>query len=222
MSSVLPEQKPRVSTARNTVGIVVLAIILVLVCYYDLKSGCLCVDDKPTETVDPPLPHVEKAVPAPPSAPAHKAKVGPEPAPLAKPSTAERYKALVEACRRGDHQRVKGLLTAGGDADARDKRGAPLLLVAAGRGHHRTARVLLDAGASVHVVDGSMGVSAMHRAAQAGSVEILELLLARGAYIDQQSAVSGHTPLLDACFYKRYKAIDFLLRRGATWRCATP
>ena len=50
---------------------------------------------------------------------------------------------------------------------------------------------------------------------KAGSVEILELLLARGAYIDQQSAVNGHTPLLDACFYKRYEAIDLLLRRGA-------
>ena len=142
-----------------------------------------------------------------------RAPAGPRSVSTGRPAT--QASELVRSCRQDDHARVKALLAAGGDPDARDRAGAPLLLVAAGRGHHKTAAALLAAGADLHVVDSAMGVSAMHRAAQSGQVKILQLLLSGGAYLDQQSAVNGHTPLLDACFYKRYAAVEFLLKQGA-------
>ncbi len=149
-----------------------------------------------------------------PSAPAVEACPRPDKAPETR-APAQLSRAALAACRSRDHQEVRRLLEAGADPDHRDGAGASLLLVAAGLGDEQTVSALLQAGADIHVVDGAMGVSALHRAAQAGSVPILTALLDRGAYIDQQSAVNGHTPLLDACFYKRYAAIDFLLRRGA-------
>lgn len=107
------------------------------------------------------------------------------------------------------------LLAQASDPNARNELGATPLMVAAGLGDLKGVDALLAAGADVFALDSEMGASALHRAAQRGSVPILKRLLARGAFMDLRAAANGHTPLLDALFYQRYEAIDFLLRRGA-------
>ncbi len=103
----------------------------------------------------------------------------------------------------------------GADVNFRGAQGSTLLMLAAGRGLDDIASLLVERGADVFVLDSQMGVTPLHRAAQSGSVAILELLLSKGAYIDDQSGVNGHTPLIDAAFYKRYEAFEYLLRRDA-------
>jgi ankyrin repeat protein len=60
-----------------------------------------------------------------------------------------------------------------------------------------------------------MGATALHKAAQSGNADVVELLLDHGAFIDQQSPVLGNTPLIDAVLYKRVDAVRALLERGA-------
>lgn len=121
----------------------------------------------------------------------------------------------LEAIRANDAQALALILDRGLSPDSRNSEGSTLLMVAAGRGHTEVGRLLVQRGADLHALDSAMGVTALHRAAQSGNVELMELFLDKGAFIDDRSAVNGHTPLLDAAFYKRYQAFDFLLRRDA-------
>ncbi len=60
---------------------------------------------------------------------------------------------LIAAAQRGDVGRVEALLKAGTPVDSRSAYGATPLFFAADKGNARLATVLLDAGASVEVVD---------------------------------------------------------------------
>ncbi|MEM7310872.1 MAG: ankyrin repeat domain-containing protein [Planctomycetota bacterium] len=72
---------------------------------------------------------------------------------------------------------------------------------------------LLAAGADVHVRD-YKGKTALHRAAQAGFVEIPRRLLAGGADVNATDA-KLQTPLFDAAFHGRLQSLDVLLDAGA-------
>ncbi len=128
---------------------------------------------------------------------------------------ADENTAARDSVLRGDRASLIRSLDSGAAVDSRDAQGSTLLMLAAGRGLDEIATLLVERGADVFVLDSQMGVTPLHRAAQSGSVPILKLLLAKGAYIDDQSGVNGHTPLLDAAFYKRYEAFEYLLRQDA-------
>jgi ankyrin repeat protein len=121
----------------------------------------------------------------------------------------------IHSVKTADLATLRDLLTQGVGVDTRDDAGSTLLMLAAGRGHTKVARFLVEQGADIHTLDGQMGVTPLHRAAQSGDVVLLKLFLQGGAFIDDQSAVNGHTPLLDAAFYKRYEAFAFLLKNDA-------
>ena len=60
-----------------------------------------------------------------------------------------------------------------------------------------------------------MGATAIHKAAQSGSADVIGLLLDHGAFIDQQSPVLGNTALMDAVLHKHEDAVRILLSRRA-------
>lgn len=89
------------------------------------------------------------------------------------------------------------------------------VMIASGLGRREAIEALLAADADVSVVEPTMGATALHKAAQSGDPMIIAQLLDHGAFIDQQSPVIGHTPLMDAVQHKRVAAVSALLARGA-------
>ena len=60
-----------------------------------------------------------------------------------------------------------------------------------------------------------MGATAIHKAAQSGSADVISVLLDHGAFIDQQSPVLGNTALMDAVLHKHESVVRVLLSRRA-------
>lgn len=93
----------------------------------------------------------------------------------------------------------------------------PLLHIAAGKGHLDCVNVLLRRGFDVRTRDRFDNATALHWAAQSGSVKMIERLIDAGADIDgegdeHQIGVIGWA----TCFKQiRYEAADYLLARGA-------
>ena len=104
------------------------------------------------------------------------------------------------------------------DVDAPDNNGFPPIVDEA-RGNHNApdepARIqeLLDLGANVNVRD-HKGKTALHRAAQAGFIEITKLLLAEGAELEARD-LKEETPLFDAVRAGRPEALALLIENGA-------
>jgi ankyrin repeat protein len=97
---------------------------------------------------------------------------------------------LVAACMRQDRAAAQEILAAA-PALARDPH---LLLVAAAHGNALATEMLLSFGADPRAVDGD-GISPLHRAVQAGSWTVAELLLKAGAEIDLRERKWKGTPL---------------------------
>ncbi|MEM7363098.1 MAG: ankyrin repeat domain-containing protein [Pseudomonadota bacterium] len=105
------------------------------------------------------------------------------------------------------------------DPDMPDAWGFPTLVDAC-RGNHNMpddperVALCLAAGANVNAVD-HKGKTGLHRAAQAGHVRIMNLLITNGATIDQQDH-KGETPLFEAIKVGRLDAVQLLVDAGAT------
>jgi hypothetical protein len=61
------------------------------------------------------------------------------------------------------------------------------------------------------------GHTALHRAAAAGHIDCIALLLERGAEVDFKAAWGGHTPLHMAASNAQIEACQYLVERGAKW-----
>jgi ankyrin repeat protein len=84
--------------------------------------------------------------------------------------------ALHLAAKEGQTRILSILLRTGFRADSRDERGRTPLHHCASLGHTETAKVLLDAGASINAVDMD-GTSVILAAVKAGSEKMVELIL---------------------------------------------
>jgi hypothetical protein len=74
---------------------------------------------------------------------------------------------------------------------------------------------LIDANPSLLTAKASGGESPLHMAAKKGSVELVELLLAKGADINAQAWLwHGDTPLHTAAMYGQKDVVELLLARG--------
>lgn len=99
-----------------------------------------------------------------------------------------------------------------GDDEAADESPAGQLVAAATAGDVMRVGALLDEGVPPDAQ--SRGFPAIHRAAQADSLAVLELLVAAGADLEALDR-SGHTALARAALFGRAGAVSFLLESGA-------
>jgi uncharacterized protein len=90
----------------------------------------------------------------------------------------------------------------------------PPLHAAAARGDVNAVTGFLASGDDILKLDPLMGASALHFAAQSGSIEITGLLLDRGAFINLQSHSHGMTPLMIAVWHRRPAVARLLLSRA--------
>ena len=92
--------------------------------------------------------------------------------------------------------------------DSTDEAGWTALMFAANAGHDAVVRLLLNAGASVHLENGAQD-TALHLAAERGRTETARLLLEAGADFMARDA-DGRTPLFLAIERGRAEVIELL------------
>ncbi|MEV5433819.1 ankyrin repeat domain-containing protein [Streptomyces sp. NPDC052701] len=123
---------------------------------------------------------------------------------------------LLDAVRARDAAEVRGLLGYGGDANRRDPAtGLTILQTAAGMGAAEIVRDLIAAGGDVFTTDSRAGGTALHKAVQGGDLETVKVLVEAGAFVDAVAATTGHTPLMDALWYKWPDIAGYLLSENA-------
>jgi len=124
---------------------------------------------------------------------------------------------LIAAVQGNDLAETRKLLDLGANVNARSaESGLNVLMMAAGQGNAPLVKALLDAGADVFTVDSRGGGSALHKACQGGNVEVVRMLLRAGAFVDWVAPTTGHTPLMDALWFKWPDITQCLLENGAT------
>jgi uncharacterized protein len=116
--------------------------------------------------------------------------------------------AIFAAIRNNDITRLKTLLGAGANANARGERGVPALMYARAYGSLNAVKLLLDAGADVNS-SGGLGATALMWSVT--EPEKVALLVSRGRC--QAKSKMGRTALLLAALHNGYdRVVDFLLR----------
>lgn len=125
----------------------------------------------------------------------------------------EAARALLEAAREGDAERVAELLASGVPVDAESPNGMTALHVASLLGHGKLVELLLHEGANVD--DAAVnGMTPLMRAAMNGHAGVVERLLAAGARVDHQ-ATYGATALMSAADGGHAAVVRKLLAAGA-------
>lgn len=109
----------------------------------------------------------------------------------------ERVTDLILAASNGDAEKVKQLLAAKVDVNAKGTNGVTALHAASFKGDIATVRLLLGSGASVYSKL-TNGVTPLIAACQVGNIEVVKALLAAAADVNAKAA-EGATPLIRAC-----------------------
>ncbi|MGH8080740.1 MAG: ankyrin repeat domain-containing protein [Lysobacter sp.] len=121
---------------------------------------------------------------------------------------------LAQAVADGDAARVRALVQAGADPNARGDRGVNLLQYAMLAQSPRGLQALLDSGADASR-PGLGGSTAVHGAAIANDPQYLDILLAHRADPNAAHAETGETPLAEATGPRYQAQFDALLKAGA-------
>lgn len=131
-------------------------------------------------------------------------------------SAALQSKHLYVYCAHDLVTLVRCALAAGITPDSRYIDGEPVLCAAAQRSSSGCLKLLLEAGADVHLTD-SYGWTALHHAATHGSMECIRLLLKYKAAVEvETSSPAGWTPLMGAVDGGHALACEELLKAGAS------
>ncbi|KAM4030755.1 poly [ADP-ribose] polymerase tankyrase-2 isoform 3-T3 [Anomaloglossus baeobatrachus] len=126
----------------------------------------------------------------------------------------EPARELFEACRNGDVERVRKLVTAD-NVNSRDTAGrkSTPLHFAAGFGRKDVVEYLLQSGANVHARDDG-GLIPLHNACSFGHAEVVNLLLRHGADPNARDNWN-YTPLHEAAIKGKIDVCIVLLQHGA-------
>ncbi|XP_030610864.1 poly [ADP-ribose] polymerase tankyrase-2-like [Archocentrus centrarchus] len=139
---------------------------------------------------------------------------GPVVVEVAELGTGEGNRELFEACRSGDLERVRKLVTAE-NVNSRDTAGrkSTPLHFAAGFGRKDVVYFLLQNGANVHARDDG-GLISLHNACSFGHAEVVSLLLHHGADANARDNWN-YTPLHEAAIKGKIDVCIVLLQHGA-------
>lgn len=147
---------------------------------------------------------------------------------------------LTEAARLDDDKLVKMLLDAGAKVDSANPDDESALMLAIKNGNLRMTETLVNAGASVNRIEKFHNQTPLIYAAAGGHIEIVKLLLAKGAdvkprslYTDwpsqvtseprvQYRSVGGLNPLMYAVRAGCYSCVTMLVAAGADVNVPTP
>lgn len=124
---------------------------------------------------------------------------------------------LHRACANNCCYAIAALAMYGANMNKRNNEGkAPLHQAAATPGRLGVVQLLLAAGADSTLRGGSGDeeATALHHAAKAGHIDVIEVLIEAGASVDAKNS-SGSTALLHAVKANKSKAVDALLEAGA-------
>src|SRR5688572_13616319 len=133
---------------------------------------------------------------------------------------------LLEAAQKADATKVRALLAAGADANARAADGSTAMLYAAHFGGTDSVQALLGAKGDPNLTN-RYGVGPMHEAALRADVGLLRILLDAGASADS-ALPQGETPLMLASRTSGVDAVRLLIEHGANvnvveqWQGQTP
>lgn len=125
-------------------------------------------------------------------------------------SKVEGYEELVDACTRGDRERVAAIL------ERHPEYSADPRAVHAAVKHDRVEvlELLLDLGVSPGIADPATGASALHIAASANALRSAELLLQRGADVDARDRLYDSPPLGWAAYFQHARMVELLGARS--------
>lgn len=129
----------------------------------------------------------------------------------------ENIMLLFSACRSGNIDFVKHLLSLGHDIDLKDSDDRTPLMLAAAAGDPCLFHFLIARGSDPTLKD-DRGLNLLHYAAVGGSVEIIEKLLFLELDIDSEDDY-GFTPLMITLVFDRPDALLFLIKNGSDPRC---
>ncbi len=121
-----------------------------------------------------------------------------------------RERRLLTAARANDWGRVKQLLEAGADPDTEGPFG-PVINMALLLGHTIVARLLVEAGADLHVTDDE-GRTPLHRAAVTGDAELIFAMIDGDADLLAVDKV-GNTPLDVLMEHEHGRALEMVRRK---------
>jgi ankyrin repeat protein len=124
------------------------------------------------------------------------------------------YEGLHQAARRGDLARLKALVAAGADLEARDGRGRTALHVATHARQREAIRQLAQAGAKLDVLENDR-YDAITIAAVADDPATLSLLLSLGASPRQTTSRYDGTALIAAAHLGHDEVVRRLIAAGA-------
>ena len=119
---------------------------------------------------------------------------------------------IESAAKHGRTEICKLLLERGGSVSfsaASDR----ALIIAAISGHFDVCKLLLDSGANANHRD-LMGRTALHRAAVAGHLHVVDLLVNQSASDPDIPDTHGITPFCDACAYGHLEIVKLLVSTG--------
>lgn len=123
---------------------------------------------------------------------------------------------LLAAVLSNDTDAITTLLGHGANPQHRvSSTGLTVLQTAAGHGHAAAVRALIVAGSDIHTGDSRAGGTALHKAVQGGDLETVVALVEAGAFVDAVAPTTGHTPLMDALWYKWPDVVGYLLGQNA-------
>jgi ankyrin repeat protein len=121
------------------------------------------------------------------------------------------------AAARGAQDLIEALATAGADLNVIDREGNTPIAVAAQKGHWPAVLLLAEYGADISCdVPGIFGnsESVLHLAAESADANIVEAVIAAGAYVDRRDS-RDETPLHRAASRFNVAAVQALLKAGA-------
>jgi hypothetical protein len=122
--------------------------------------------------------------------------------------------SCAEAVSEGNLHGVELFIRAGFSPDTRDKKGVPILCLAARTGHRGILNLLLSAGASIDMQSEDRGNTALMDAAAGGYVQIVEDLLGLGADVSLKSK-NGQSALIISVGRNDLSISALLLAAGA-------